>query len=177
MLKEVKKNVLTAPTVASVKSLGQIDLINVTLLDVGLGLLDFSDVRLAAQVGRECNRVIRLGMAALRLHSVLDCVFPELGLADGTFVGAQSVGAQACSDDELLVQMMIKDEERIVKTYVTIGEIEIVRSPTWSLRFDKTLEIIAPVTKTPPQRKRGVVFGHGREGGHQFLKQIPRISV
>ncbi len=71
---------------------------------------------------------------------------------------------------------MVERDQAVVKPRMAIRQLQIIHSPTRQPRLDKILQLIAPIPKTTPQRKRQIDFVQQFIARHQAVEHLPGIS-
>src|SRR5258706_10916862 len=91
----------------------------------------------------------------LRNHS-FQALAPELGSEERASFRTSSIHRQSRGNDPGFSQTMVKNNQAVVKSKVTVRQIQIVcRTPRQS-RLEKGFEIVSPETKTPAEGKRKI---------------------
>ena len=73
-------------------------------------------------------------------------------------------------------ELMIEDDEAVVKSDVAVGQFQIVDGAAREFRFGEIFQVVAPVTKAPPSGNGRVNFVQQFIARHQRVEDVPRVA-
>src|SRR5580693_2274417 len=89
---------------------------------------------------------------------------------------SRAVRIQPGGYDKCLAELMIENDDAVVKAYVAIRQLQIVQRAAREFGFGKVFKIVAPNPKTSAQGKRQVQFIENFTARHQRVQDLPRIA-
>jgi hypothetical protein len=118
------------------------------------------------------------GLAALPLANRSPAVFDfqKLHLLTRPFFTARAVGVQAGRDDEGFSEVMVEDDQAVVKAGVAIGQFEVVDGAARQFWFDKIFQVVAPMPKQPPSGNGRSISSSNSQRAMSAVENVPRIA-
>src|SRR5581483_7562101 len=101
---------------------------------------------------------------------------PEIDLLARPLSVARSVRPQPRRVNPRLAQGVIENHQAVVKPGMAVRQFKVVDGSPRLARFDKILQVIAPITRASPERKWPVDFIRQLEARHQVVQRAPWIA-
>ena len=93
-------------------------------------------------------------------------MLPVIELFLSALFGAGGVGVKTGGNDPGFGEVMVEDDETVVKANVAIGKFEVVDGAAGKAWFDEIFEFVTPITEATAEREGEVHFVEQFVAGH-----------